>query len=355
MVAMVGYVWLPHGPATAWFLTPTERRYAASRIIADRLMQTASTASQPTHHQDEAEYGEESRGLLQPFRSSMANSQHWIDDRGLGAHDFVSALCNRKIWHILACNILSSIPVYAFSVFLPLVLAPLLEMPDAALINLLTAPPHLCGAVMLFVAARYSDHHRIRIMPVLFGLCTVMIGLILVVVLPTSWAILRYLALCILLSGTYVASPLTVAWITGNTPSPGKRTLLVGINGWGNLAGVLSAMLFKPKYAASGYLVPLGWTLACVAVALLGYLLFLRRLKAENRMRQSILAGWSEEDVQRENTEGQGPLPCDRPWLKRVVNRMSSNAHLMWLATWLEKATLTGREGDEKMTFVYGL
>lgn len=352
---MVGYGWLPHGPATAWFLTPTERRYAASRIITDRLAQTTSAVGHAAHQEDEAEYDEESRGLLQPSKASVANSQHLVDDRGLGAHDLLSAVCNTKIWHILACNILSSIPVYAFSVFLPLVLTPLLETPDAALVNLLTVPPHLCGAAMLFLAARYSDQHRIRLLPVLVGLCTVMVGLILVVVLPTSWAILRYLALCILLSGTYVASPLTVAWISGNTPSPGKRTLLLGINGWGNLAGILAAMLFKPKYADSGYLVPFWWTLASVSVAWFGYFMFLRQLKVENQMRRSLVAGWSNEDIERENTTGQGPLLSDRPWLRRVINRMGSNAKVMWLATWLEKAALTGREGDEKITFVYGL
>lgn len=355
VVAVIGFFWLPHSAETAWFLTPKERRYAASRIIADREAQTASTVIQASHDQGEEEYDEESRGLLHTSKSSLSNSQHVVDDRGLSAHDLVSALFSVKIWHILACNILSSIPVYAFSVFLPLVLAPLLEKPDAALVNLLTAPPHLCGAVMLFFAARYSDQHRIRLVPVLFGLCTVMIGLIFVVVLPMSWAVPRYLALCVLLSGTYVASPLTVAWISGNTPSPGKRAVLLGINGWGNLAGVLSAMLFKPKYAESGYLVPFWWTLVSVAVAFLGYVIFLRRLKVENAVRQSVLARWSEEDVERENTQGQGPLPSDRPWLKRAVTMMRSNAKLLWLATWLGEATLAGREGDEKITFVYGL
>lgn len=34
--------------------------------------------------------------------------------------------------------------------------------------------------------------------------------------LPREAYTSRYLGLCVLLSGSYVASPLTVAWITGN-------------------------------------------------------------------------------------------------------------------------------------------
>jgi uncharacterized protein (DUF58 family) len=181
------------------------------------------------------------------------------------------------------------------------------------------------------------------------------IGLVTVVLLPTSWAIPRYIALNILLSGTYIASPLTVAWISGNTPSPGKRALLLGVNGWGNLAGVISAILFRPKYAAAGYIVPFWWTLVSVALAAIGYMLFLRRLKVENETRQSILRKWSEDDIEAERLHGRGPVPQQQRWLKRVVSMTRSHRKFAWLADWLEKAVRPGREGDDRITFVYGL
>jgi len=269
--------------------------------------------------------------------------------------DIFSSIFNTKIWHILVCNILSAVPVYAFSVFLPLVLAPLTKRKDPALINLLSAPPHVCGAVILYFVARYSDKHRIRLKPVFFGLALVITGLTLVVVLPTSWAIPRYIALNILLSGTYVASPLTVAWISGNTSSPGKRALLLGINGWGNLAGVVAAIMFRPRFAENGYIVPFWLTLACVAVSALGFVLFLKRLEAENARRKRILETWREEDVDRERIHGTGPLPQGPQWLKRVIAMIKRGAKLTRFADWLGRATQGGREGDEKITFVYGL
>jgi hypothetical protein len=348
VIAFAGYFWLPHSVETAWFLTTEERRYAASRVVLDRDMQNKSAVSQEHVRDAEDVYDEEFRGLLGPSKHStsiVTPARELVDDRGLSPHDILSA----------ACNILSAVPVYAFSVFLPLVLAPLTKGANPALVNLLTAPPHLCGAVTLYFFARYSDEHRIRLRPILSGLVIMVVGLMLAVLLPMSWTIPRYLALNVLLSGTYVASPLTVAWISGNTPSPGKRALLLGINGWGNLAGVMSAILFKPKYADAGYIIPFWWTLLCVALAAVGYILFLRRLMIENETRQMILRNWSEEDVELERVEGRGLLPQQSRWLTTVIRQTKSKSRLGWLTAWLEEAARSGREGDEKVTFVYGL
>ncbi|KAF1834734.1 MFS general substrate transporter [Decorospora gaudefroyi] len=359
VVAFAGYFWLPHSAETAWFLTPEERRYASLRVIRDRDMQNASARSQEEEREaGDAIHDDESRGLLSPTKrltSTVIPARQLVGDRGLHPHDILSAVFNIKIWHILACNVLSAVPNYAFSVFLPLVLGPLTKNANPALINLLTAPPHLCGAITLYLFAKYSDKHRIRLKPVLSGLIIMATGLILAVLLPMSWTIPRYLALNILLSGTYVASPLTVAWISGNTPSPGKRALLLGINGWGNLAGVLSAILFRPKYADSGYTVPFWWTLVCVTFAALGYVLFLRRLNLENKSRDTILRKWSEADIELERSQGRGPLPRQTQWLERVIYLAKRSSRLAWFSRWLEEAARSGREGDEKMTFVFGL
>jgi MFS family permease len=361
IVAATGYFWLPHSAETAWFLTPEERRYASQRIIRDRASQIES-ATHPAaiaEIDEDHEYDEESRGLLNPsqvIRSSTAKLAV-TDDRGLTPHDIISAFLSPRIWHILLCNILSAIPVYAFSVFLPLVLAPLTKLPNPALVNLLTAPPYICGAVTLYFFASYSDRHRVRIMPILAGLALLLIGLTLVVTLPTSkeWAIPRYLALNVLLSGTFIASPLTVAWISGNTPSPGKRALLLGINGWGNLAGLFSALLFQPKYADEGYITPFWWTLVAVATAAGGYFLFWRNLKSENERRRRVVGSWDEEDIEREKVEGQGPLQDGNRVIGLIIDGLK-----MWPVTrqwgeWLEESGQRAREGDERLTFVYGL
>jgi len=87
-------------------------------------------------------------------------------------------------------NVLSAVPVYAFSVFLPLVLAPLTENANPALINLLTALPHICGAIAFYFAASYSKKHRIRLKPTLLGLPIIVTGLIIVVYQVANYGII---------------------------------------------------------------------------------------------------------------------------------------------------------------------
>jgi MFS family permease len=365
VVAAVGYLWLPHSADTAWFLTPDERAYASSRVIRDRMAQSDPSALPAEGADEDREYDEESRGLLASSRPQAVSTANQVThDRGLTPHDVVSAFLNIRIWHILAINILAAIPVYAFQVFLPLVLAPLIPNADPsdsdadpALVNLLTAPPYIFGAIALYLFASWSDKHRTRILPILCGLAIMVLGLILVVALPTTaaWAIPRYIALNVLLSGTFIASPLTVAWISGNTPSPGKRALLLGINGWGNLAGVFSAMLFRPEYEASGYIVPFWWTLACVSAAALGYVLLWRGLQAENARRREMLSRWDEEEVERETTDGRGPLEQTNRIVDAVIRWLKNSGRFPWAVERLEEAIQGGREGEEKITFLFGL
>lgn len=182
-------------------------------------------------------------------------------------------------------------------------------------------------------------------------------GLVAVVLLPSgsAWVIPRYAALCTLFAGTFIASPLTVAWISDNTPSPGKRALLLGINGWGNLAGVFSAMLFRPEYAETGYIVPFWWTLACVALSAVGYVAFWRGIGRENEERETIRRTWDAQDIEREDTEGRGPLSEEYRAMGWIVRGVKKAPRLRGVAEWLEDALEGGREGDEKITFVYGL
>ena len=100
------------------------------------------------------------------------------------------------------------------------------------------------------------------------GLLIALVGLIITVTVHGHGG--KYAGLCILLFGSYVSAPLTVAWLSGNTPGqshyryletsslltrcatePGKRALVLGVNGFGNLSGVIGSQLFRKSYAPS--------------------------------------------------------------------------------------------------------
>jgi hypothetical protein len=175
----------------------------------------------------------------------------------------------------------------------------------------MTVPPYVIGALFLFCFALSSDHFHERTCHILAGLTIVVIGLILVITLPLSNIHARYGGLVILLAGTFIAAPITVAWLAGNTPEPGKRTFILGINGWGNLGGIIGSELFLSKYGPD-YHWPLKVTVGLIAVSWVGYACYHFELKAANRYKAKRIRQMSPEEIEDENTNGK--RYADKKW-----------------------------------------
>lgn len=111
----------------------------------------------------------------------------------------------------------------------------------------MSVPPAVCGAVGLYLFASSSDRHRERGWHIVGALVVALGGLVGVVGSVSNAA--KYASLCVFLFGSYVPPPLTVAWLSGNTPTAGKRALVVGANGLGNLAGAIGSQLYRAEYA----------------------------------------------------------------------------------------------------------
>jgi len=164
----------------------------------------------------------------------------------------------------------------------------------------MTVPPYICGTVVLLCVAASSDHFHERSIHILSGITVVIIGMILAIVLPLSDVQARYGGIVVLLSGTFVAAPITVAWLAGNTPEPGKRTFVLGINGWGNLGGIIGSELFDPKYGPD-YHFPLKVTAGLIGVAWLGYAAYHFELKFANKYKAKKIAQMTPEEIEDES------------------------------------------------------
>ncbi|KAM7185714.1 MFS general substrate transporter [Rhypophila sp. PSN 637] len=246
--ALIAWIWLPAGPGSAWFLTKDEREFAVSRV-------------------DSNVYDDG----LEPAVGRLA------------IRDIFETVKDWKIWMVLACNICASVPSTAFSVFLPLVVQ---GMGYSALqANLMSVPPFVCGAAGLYLFAMSSDRRKDRGYHIVAGILVTLVGLILVLTVPTNRG--KYVALCVLLFGSYVPPLLTAAWLSGNTPAPGKRAIVLGVMGLGNLAGAIGSGIYRKEYAP-GYRTPLFVTLGFVSAALLGYVSYRETLKAVNRKRADV-------------------------------------------------------------------
>lgn len=138
----------------------------------------------------------------------------------------------------------------------------------------------------------------------------------LVVMYASSNPSLRYGFTHICLAGAFTAGPLIVTWLANNTPLLGPRSVIIGINGYSNLAGVIAGQLFKPKYAPS-YAYPLKVTMILVAVGMVGFATIRAVYMWENKERTGRVSTWNDNQVLAE---------------KRGDN---------------------GRRGDQRWTFVY--
>ncbi|SMR53409.1 unnamed protein product [Zymoseptoria tritici ST99CH_3D1] len=374
-VALIGFVWLPRSADTAWFLSEEEKAWAEKRMRLDLVGNSneetnkeAADDGDTDIHEYTARTSNEEQGLFRSYSSSHSNdsarllhstsnnalhpqiSSHSITaDAGLTRQEILSAVFNPQIWHLLLVNILSAMPATAFGVLLPIVvsdLSPSLNLSPAAS-NLLSAPPFACGALVLFAFTIWSDRSRQRLVPILWGLVLLVIGLVIAVATPVEQYWLRYFALCVLLSGSFIASPLTVAWLANNTPEPGKRAILLGINGWGNLAGVFVSVLFTPQDRDEGYVRSFTVLLVGVLVAFAGFVLFRVLLVRENRFRERVVGGWTEDDKAREDLIGD--VLIEERGGKKFARAIGLEKVKAWFG-WEEE-----RRGDAKMTFRYGL
>ncbi|KAH0611700.1 uncharacterized protein H6S33_010965 [Morchella sextelata] len=311
VVAITTFWWLPLGPGSAWWLQEGDREWAEKRVLLDR-----AGVGQEAEHRRGLAGGEEEEGeeLLRDGEEEEVEvivGKSTVGGEGaLTRRDVEEAFRDWKIWWILVVNIASSVPGMAFSVFLPLVIKGMGHPPLTA--NLLTIPPFLCGAFTLWGITYLSDRSRQRIKYILIGITINLVGLVLVVLLPPDALAARYLALCVLLAGSYVASPLTVAWLSGNISEPGKRAVILGINGWGNLAGVLSSKLYAPEYGPS-YHFSFVVTLGLVMGAWVGYWGFGRALRRENGWRERRVKEWTEGEMAAE-MRGEGGRRGDERW-----------------------------------------
>ncbi|KAL2847202.1 major facilitator superfamily domain-containing protein [Aspergillus pseudoustus] len=261
LVAAVGLFALPVSPGTAWFLTAEERAHASKRMQLD-----------------DAHAGAESE-----------------DEAGITLRDLKDVLTDWKKLLIIVFNILSVLPVTAFTTFLPMIVEGMGY--EGVKATLMAVPPFVVGTIGLVIIVYSSDHLKERSLHTVFGMS---LGLIGCVVMATSHSDkLRYGFAHVCLAGVFVGGPLVAVWLASNTPGKAARSIILGINGWSNLAGVIAGQLFKSRYAPS-YRYPLIVTMILIAVGMGGFCAMRALYMWENRRRRKIILSWDEQEYAEE-------------------------------------------------------
>ncbi|KAL5362006.1 major facilitator superfamily domain-containing protein [Aspergillus floccosus] len=279
LLALVALWVLPTSPATAWFLNPQEREHAHRRMQRD-----AATGND---------------GAIDD------------DDQTISWTDIKDVLKDWKKLCIVMCNILSVLPVTAFTTFLPMIVEGMGY--EGIKATLMAVPPFVVGTVGLIIIVRSSDLLKERSLHTVFGMALGLIGC--VVMATSSNPKLRYGFAHVCLAGVFAGGPLIAVWLAGNTPNKAARSVILGINGWSNLAGVIAGQLFKSSYAPS-YRYPLIVTMILIAVGMVGFCAIRGLYMLENRGRKQIVETWDQ-------------------------------------SRYTEELTATARKGDKKLTWVY--
>lgn len=246
-------------PETARFLSPDDRVRVQRRLILDRQGKTAEN----------------------------------YDKRYM-----LEALKDWKTYGYMVIYMGCLVPLYAFSLFLPTIVAGMGHTGTRA--QLLTVPPYVCAAVLTVAVGFLADRTQWR------GYCnaaTVTIGIIgFILLLSSSNVDVMYAGTFLGAMGIYPTIPVTLSWVSNNTEGSLKRAVVLGmVVGWGNLNGIVSSNIYirsqRPRYW-TGH----GVILAYQVLFLLGGTIFMHfALKRENAARRTgkrnaMLEGLTEEE-----------------------------------------------------------
>ena len=222
LVSLASYRFITNYPATASFLSDSERAYIRARLKDD------SDATR-----DEAFAW---RNVSQAFKDPKC----WL--YGLGFHTM-------------------SLPLYTLSLFLPTIIKELGY--TAAQAQLLTVPPYACATCLTITVAVLSERYRLRAPFIMASACLAIVGYIILLSAPSPGA--SYFGTILAASGIYPATAIVLSWPANNVSGQTKRATANAMQiSIGNLGAVLGTQLYRsndgPRYFlghgfALGYLV----------------------------------------------------------------------------------------------------
>ncbi|CAH0056896.1 unnamed protein product [Clonostachys solani] len=192
---------------------------------------------------------EEERALVQirldrqPGLTASAKEFHWKDVR--------EAFSDWKIWTFSFAQFGVDVMLYAFSIFLPTIIRGINAQFSSAVVQVLTIPCYLLGAVTYLGVGYLSDRYQRR------GIWVVTMGTVSVcgyiMLLSNGGVAVNYAGCFFVACGLYVVVGLPLAWLPTNVPRYGKRTTTIAMQATiGNSAGIMSSFLYPnaegPRY-----------------------------------------------------------------------------------------------------------
>jgi len=173
-------------------------------------------------------------------------------------------------------------PLYAFALFIPSIIAELGFTANRA--NLLSIPVYIWACFTTLSISYLADRHKSRGK---FNLICFGVGIIgAAILIGSTNAPLSYVAIYILGGGIYPLIPNTAAWVTNNVEGTYKRGVTIAmVVGFGNINGAVSSNIYRAKdkpWYRFGHCFMLGY----LVMGFICTLIMMYFLNAENKRRE---------------------------------------------------------------------
>lgn len=196
----------------------------------------------------------EKKGYLTRTEASVI-LQRIEDDRGDSVDDpltwakFVHHLGDIRLWAYASMFMSTTMPAYAFSYFLPVILLGMGYSPGAA--NALAAPPAIVAMFTAFGFAWLGDKYRVRAPVIATQSILAIVGLMIVAYSTNNGA--RYFGTFLGVCGCQGNVPAILAYQSNNIRGQSKRSVGSALQiGFGAIGGIIASTTFKeadaPRY-----------------------------------------------------------------------------------------------------------
>ena len=209
-----------------------------------------------------------------------------------------SSLKDWKMWLGMAIYMGTTVPLYAFSIFLPSIIRDLGWGTSVVQTQLYSVPPYVAAALLTVLVGWLADRTRTR---GVYNIASSLVGSAgFAMLLATRNPGVQYAGTFLGALGIYPCISNTITWIANNVEGVYRRGVILGfVIGWGNLNGIVSSNIyFSPPHYTEGHGIVLAFLLVFLSG---GSALMTVLLRLENRRRRlGKRDGWVEGKTEQE-------------------------------------------------------
>jgi hypothetical protein len=243
LIAFVCFWYLPDGPATAWFLTPSERILATERIAAEHA-----------------------------------------DSGNVTWKDIQSVLLDWKSWCHMLMALGGATPFYCIALFLPSIVKGMGFTSLAA--QAMSSPPYIAAFVVLTLNSWHSDRQQERGFHVAFPLIIASLGFLALALVRDR--MIQYILIVLTVASLVAHVPIVLSWCSNNFAGAARRSVALALaTSFNNVGGFVSGQLYRQDdapYYSRGHMICAGLCLVGGVAALVQRFLLVRENIRRDRL-----------------------------------------------------------------------